>query len=103
MFAGGDNLPRSALVRVATHDRQHTLLRRLLQQLYPLEIHRAKPPLSSPAGDVTTSENVTTPEPEHESFAGLSTDLEDAPGNPESSTPGRQPVHAAAKAATQKR
>lgn len=99
-FAGGDNLPRSALVRVATRDRQHTFLRRPLQQLYPLEIHG---PLSSPAGDVTTSENVTTTEPEPESSTGLSTDLENAPGNPESSTPGRQPVRAAAKAATQKR
>ena len=72
-------------------------LRRPLQQLYPLEIRGANPLPSSPARDVTTHE------PEPESSTGLSTDLEDAPGNPESSTLGRQPVHEADEAATQKR
>ena len=103
LYTGGDNLPRSALVRVATRDRQHTFLRRPLQQLYPLEIHGAKPLPSSPAGDVTASMDVTTLEPEPESSAGLSTDLEAAPGNPEFATPGRRPVRAATKAGAQKR
>ena len=93
LFVGGNHLP---LVRVATRDKQHTLLRRPLQQLYPLEIHRAKPLPRSLAGDVTNSKDVTTPEPEPGSSTGLSTDLEDAPPS------GRQPVRAAAKAATQK-
>ena len=39
-----DGLPRAALVRVASRDRQHVLLRRPLQLLYPLEIHEAELP-----------------------------------------------------------
>lgn len=38
LFPGRDGLLRSALVRVATRERQHTLLKRPLQRLYPLEI-----------------------------------------------------------------
>lgn len=44
VFIGRDGLPHSALVRVATRDRQHTLLKRSLQLLYPLEIHEPEPP-----------------------------------------------------------
>ena len=102
MFVGGDNLPRSALVKVATRGRQHTFLRRPLQQLYPLEIPGMESPPNSPVGDETTFEDAITLEPEPEHSAGLSTDHEDAPENLESSTPGRRPVRAAAKAATQK-
>ena len=43
-FTGRDGLPRSALVRVATRDRQHTLLKRPLPQLYPLEISEPEQP-----------------------------------------------------------
>ena len=38
VFEGRDGLPRSALVRVAAKQQQHTLLKRPLQRLYPLEI-----------------------------------------------------------------
>ena len=51
VFIGRDGLPRSALVRVATRDRQHTLLKRPLQLLYPLEIHEPEP-LKAPSENV---------------------------------------------------
>ena len=38
VFPGADGLPRSALVRVASRGKQHTLLKRPIQLLYPLEI-----------------------------------------------------------------
>ena len=44
IHSGPDGMPRSALVRVATRDRQHTMLKRPLQLLYPLEVDRAEPP-----------------------------------------------------------
>ena len=50
VFTGCDGLPRSALVRVATRDRQHTLLKRPIQLLYPLEIGG-----SESSGDTTGS------------------------------------------------
>ena len=43
VYSGSDGLPRSALVRVATRDRQHTLLKRPLKLLYPLEINQPEP------------------------------------------------------------
>ena len=45
---GRDGHPRAALVRVATRDRQHVLLRRPLQLLYPLEICEAEMPEPNP-------------------------------------------------------
>ena len=64
LFVGRDNLPRSALVRVATRDRQHTLLKRPLQLLYPLEIHEPEPP-EAPSENVSTfSQTFDAPVPE---------------------------------------
>lgn len=38
ILVGRDGVPRAALVKVASRDRQHTLLKRPLQLLYPLEV-----------------------------------------------------------------
>ena len=56
---GRDGLPRSALVRVATRDRQSTLLTRPLQLLYPLEIDTEKPEV--PSEDVPVAQEDQTP------------------------------------------
>ena len=53
LFIGPDEVPRGALVRVATRDRQHVLLKRPLQLLYPLEIQEAEP-TSEPAVHTST-------------------------------------------------
>ena len=42
VLTGRDSLPWAALVRVASRDCQHVLLRKPLQLLYPLEIHEAE-------------------------------------------------------------
>ena len=42
VFPGVDGLPRNALVRVARRDKQHTLLKRLVQLLYPLKISQTE-------------------------------------------------------------
>ena len=39
VLTGSDKQSRAALVRVACRDRQHVLLRRPIELLYPLEIH----------------------------------------------------------------
>lgn len=44
VLIGHDRQPQAALVRVASRDRQHVLLRRPLQLLYLLEIHEAEMP-----------------------------------------------------------
>ena len=44
LFTGQDGLPCSALVRVSARDQQHTLLKRPLQLLYPLEVAGAEEP-----------------------------------------------------------
>ena len=54
VYVGKDGLPRSALVKLATRDRQHTLLKRPLQLLYPLEVHH----------DESLPEPQVVPEPE---------------------------------------
>ena len=76
VLTGRDGLPRAALVRVASRDRQHILLRRPLQLLYPLEIHEAETleassgdtPISIPDVDISTpveeSDVPTLKEPE---------------------------------------
>lgn len=46
VYIGRDGLPRSASVRTATRSRQHTLLKRPLQRLYPLEICESEKPES---------------------------------------------------------
>ena len=82
VFIGRDGLPRSALVRVATRDRQHTLLKRPLQLLYPLEIHEPEPPKAP-------SENVP--------IVSRDEQTSDIP------MPERCPVRATAKRANEKR
>ena len=42
LFTECDGLPRGELVRVASRDQQHILLKRQLQLLYPLEIREAE-------------------------------------------------------------
>ena len=42
LFTGQDGLPRSALVKVAVRGNEHTLLKRPLQLLYPLEVAGAE-------------------------------------------------------------
>ena len=44
LFTGQDGLPCNALVRVTARDQQHTLLKRPLQLLYPLEVAGAEEP-----------------------------------------------------------
>ena len=44
VLSSRDGHPRAALVRVASRDRQHILLRSPLQLFYPLEIHKAEMP-----------------------------------------------------------
>ena len=82
VFIGRDGLPRSALVRVATRDRQHTLLKRPLQLLYPLEIREPEPPKAP-------SENVP--------IVSQDEQTSDTP------MPERHPVRAAAEQANEKR
>ena len=54
VLTGHDGLPWAALVRVASRDCEHILLKRPLQLLYSLEIHETE--LSRPSsGDVPTS------------------------------------------------
>jgi len=90
VFTGRDDLPRSALVRVATRDRQHTLLKRPLKLLYPLEICE---PESTPENSLqlpeTHSENVPPSDP------GVQTSVV--------SEPKRRPIRAAAERAAEKR
>ena len=43
-FSGQDDLPRNTLVRVTARDQQHTLLKRPLHLLYPLEVAGAEEP-----------------------------------------------------------
>ena len=81
IFIGSDGLPLSALVGVATKDRQHTLLKRLLQLLYPLEI--SGPELGTPSKKVPASSQ------------------DDQTDN--TPVPRRHPVRAAAKKASEKR
>ena len=82
VLTGRDGLPRAALVRVASRDRQHILLRRPLQLLYPLEIHEAETleagsgdtPISIPDVDISTpveeSDVPTLKEPERRPMRG---------------------------------
>ena len=57
VIPGADGLPRSALVRVASRDRQHTLRKRPVQLLYPLEISQTEHPDN-------TSEGTTSAQPQ---------------------------------------
>ena len=55
VIPGADGLPRSALVRVASRDRQHTLLKRPVQLLYPLEISQSEH-LDNTSGGTTSAQ-----------------------------------------------
>ena len=87
VHSGPDGLPRSALVRVVTRDRQHTLLKRPLQLLYPLEIDRAEPP-AVPSKDVSGHDVAVTRVDQNQNI--------DVP------VPKRYPVRAAAEKANQR-
>ena len=39
VLKGQDGLTRAAVVKIASRDQQHTILKRPIQLLYPLEIH----------------------------------------------------------------
>ena len=67
MIPGADGLPRGALVRVASRDRQHTLLKRPVQLLYPLEFSQPEH-LDNTLGGTTSAQpqpdkTPETPEP----------------------------------------
>ena len=58
VFPGADGLPRSALVRVASRNKQHTLLKRPVQLLYPLEISQPEQPGDTPSSAQPQSEDI---------------------------------------------
>ena len=88
IYIGRDGQSRTALVRVASRDRQHVVLRRPLQLLYPLEIpgeeYRANTKDATPSATVEPSVEV-------EQRDGLATEA-----------PKRYPVRAAAKKANER-
>ena len=49
IMSGRDGLTRAAVVKVATRDRQHLVLKRPVQLLYPLELH-CEPAETTPPG-----------------------------------------------------
>ena len=63
VFTGSDNQPQAALVRVASRDHQHVLLRRPLQLLYPLEICEADIPEPSSGAAPASSLDVHISDP----------------------------------------
>ena len=91
VLTGRDGQSRAALVRVATRDRQHILLRRPLQLLYPLEICGTEP-LEPGSGDMpaSTSDDLTSSPVEEDNVPALK-------------EPERRPMRAAAKRANEKR
>ena len=90
LLAGRDNQPRAAVVRVASRDRQHVLLRRPLQLLYPLELREADMPESTSGAEPASSPDVHISNPVGES------------GAPTPEIPERRPIRAAARRATEK-
>ena len=83
VITGADGLPHSTLVRVVSRDRHHTLLKRPVQLLYPLEI-------SQPKHLDNTSEGTTSAHPQPDK-------------TPETREPVKRPVRAAAKKAAERR
>ena len=57
VFPGADGLPHSALVRVASRNKQHTFLKRPVQLLYPLEISQPEQPDNTLASAQRQSED----------------------------------------------
>ena len=93
VIPGADGLPRSALVRVASRDRQHTLLKRPVQLLYPLEISQPEH-LDDTSGGTTNAQ----PQPDKTSET-----REPVTEPLETCGPVRRPVRAAAKKAAERR
>lgn len=87
VYHGSDGLPRGALVRVASRDRQHTLLKRPLQLLYPLEICEPETPQLPSEAECEPSPDQPASDP---------AETLDAP------SPARYPTRAAAKKANEK-
>ena len=93
VIPGADGLPRSALVRVASRDSQHTLLKRPVQLLYPLEI-------SQPEHLVNTSGGTTSIQPQPDKTPET---CEPVTEPLKTCEPVRRPVRAAAKKAAERR
>ena len=93
VIPGADGLPPSALVRVASRDRQHTLLKRLVQLLYPLEISQSKN-LDHTSGGTTSAQSQPDKTPETRELVTESL---------KTCEPVRCPVQAAAKKAAERR
>ena len=89
VILGADGLRRCAVVQVATRDKQHTLLKRPVQLLYPLEI-------SQPEHPDDTSGCTPSAQPQSEELPGTCEPLETC-------GPVRRPIRAAAKKAAEKR
>ena len=85
--------PPSALVRVTSRDRQHTLLKRLVQLLYPLEISQSKN-LDHASGGTTSAQSQPDKTPETR---------EPVTESLETWEPVRCPVQTAAKKAAERR
>ncbi len=104
LYPGCDGLFRSALVRVATREQQHTLLKRPLQRLYPLELTDEDPPTESSPESGFQPHPVTHPDGKMQDRR-----VQDGTPNPDGETPDTpmlstgQPVHAAAKRASARR
>ena len=62
LLTGQDGQTRAATVKLASSGRQHPLLRRPIQLLYPLEIHR-ETPVSDPSSDSSSESPPTTERP----------------------------------------
>ena len=78
-----DRQPQAALVRVASRDHQHVLLRRPLQLLYPLEIHEAEKPEPGSEDGPTSIQDVHISAPVEEHECPLLRTLRDAPCVPQ--------------------
>ena len=69
IMKGQDGLTRAAVVKIASRDRQHSVLRRPIQLLYPLEIHcestepSPSESLSNPENSESVSERVDVSKP----------------------------------------
>ena len=93
VIPGADGLPRSALVRVASRDRQHTVLKRPVQLLYPLEISQSEH-LDNTSGGTTSGQPQPDKRPEI---------CEPVTEPLKTREPVRRPVQAAAKKAVERR
>ena len=78
VLTGRDGRTRAAVIKVAASDQRYSILRRLIQLLYPLEIHSNVPPMR----DVfATPSSEDTPDPKKPNPATGSDNL-DTPARP---------------------